>query len=82
MIKQFILKLFIPKHTSYCYIPRKPIKPSNKYLYGGFKVKHCPFHCYKFNKEYGYRMEYCRYIKNYLSIQDDVKDCGVNDDYE
>jgi hypothetical protein len=26
-------------------------------------------------------MEYCKYLKDYLSIQDQVKDCGINEDY-
>lgn len=81
MIKNLIAKFVIPKNTPYCYIPKKPIKPSKKYPNGGYKVKHCPFHCYRFNKEYNCRMEYCNYLKDFLSIQDDVKDCCINDDW-
>ncbi|MEI3530101.1 MAG: hypothetical protein V8Q75_03375 [Bacilli bacterium] len=82
MIKQLIAKLLIPKNTPYCYIPKKPIKPSKKYPYGGYKVKRCPFWCWKFDKETDCKQQYCKYIKDFLSIQDAVKDCGVNDDYE
>ncbi len=80
MIKDLIAKLVIPKNTPYCYTPKKQIKPSKKYPYGGYKVKHCPFHCYRFNKEYNCRVEYCNYLKDFLSMQDDVKDCCINDD--
>lgn len=80
MIKNLIAKLVIPKNTPYCYTPKKLIKPSKKYSYGGYKVKRCPFHCYKFNKEYNCRMEYCKYLKDFLLIQDDVKDCCINDE--
>ena len=27
-------------------------------------------------------MEYCKYLKDFLSIQDQVKDCGINEDYD
>lgn len=82
MIKQFIAKLLIPKNTPYCYISKKTIKPSKKYPYGGYKIKHCPFLCMKYDEEMGYKQEYCEYLKEFLSIQDEVKDCGVNDDYK
>lgn len=74
MIK-IIAKLIIPKNTPYCYTPIE-------FAENGYKVKHCPFHKYKFNKEYNCKMEYCNYLKDFLSIQDDVKDCGINDNYE
>ena len=74
MIK-IIGKLIIPKNTPYCYTPIK-------FTENGYKVKHCPFHCKKVNKEYNCKMEYCRYLKDFLSVQDDVKDCGINDNYE
>lgn len=61
-------------------ISKKPIKPSEKYPYGGYKIKHCPFQCYKFNKECSCKQEYCRYIKDFLIVQDDVKDCGINEE--
>ncbi len=81
-MKDKIAKLLIPKNTSYCYTPKKPIKPSKKYPYGGYKVKTCPFFKLKYNKDYGYYEQYCTYLHDFLSIQDQVKDCGVNDDYE
>ena len=72
MIK-FIAKLIIPKHTPYCYTPIKFTK-------NGYKVRMCPFHCEKVNSEYNCKMEYCKYLKEFLSVQDAVKDCCINDE--
>lgn len=27
-------------------------------------------------------LQYCSYLKKYLSIQDNIKDCGINEEYE
>lgn len=77
MIRDKIAKLKIPKNTPYCYTPKKPLKGNI-----GYKVKPCPYIKYKYNVEYGEKMEYCTYLKEFLSIQDMVKDCGINDEYE
>lgn len=31
----------------------------------------------EYDKEYGYKREYCQYLKKFLEIQDEVKDCEV-----
>lgn len=72
---RMLAKLFIPKHTPYCH---HSFKPNKKY---GISAKSCKYWCKKYNEEYGYEMEYCKYLKDYLSIQDQVKDCGINDDW-
>ena len=74
MIK-FIRKFFIPKNTPYCH---HSFKPSKKY---GFYAKVCKNWCMKYNKECKCKMEYCKYLKEFLSIQDQVKDCKINDDF-
>lgn len=74
MLKDIIAKVRIPKNTPYCYTPIKPLKNGIEY-----KVKACPYLKWKYNKEIGCKEEYCTYLKDFLSIQDSVKDCGVND---
>ena len=80
-LKFLLDKLLVPKHTPYCYTPKNPIKPSKKYPCGGYKIKRCPFWCIKYNSEWTCKAEYCKYIKDFLSIQDQVKDCGINDEF-
>ena len=72
-IKELYASLFIPKNTPYCH---HSFKPNKKY---GMSAKHCKYLCYKYNEEYNCEMEYCKYLKEFLDIQDQVKDCGVND---
>lgn len=71
---KLLAKLFIPKNTPYCH---HSFKLNKKY---GINAKPCRYFTYKYNKEYDCKMEYCKYLKNYLSIQDQVKDCGINED--
>lgn len=71
-----IRKLFIPKNTPYCH---HNFKLHKKY---GISAKPCRNWCKKYNKEYNYEMEYCKYLKDFLFIQDQVKDCGVSEPYE
>lgn len=73
---KLLAKLFIPKKTPYCH---HRFKPNKKY---GMSAKPCKYWCMKYDKVYGYKREYCRYLKDYLYIQDQVKDCGINEDYE
>lgn len=73
-LKNIIAKIIIPKNTCYCYTPKKPLKNGM-----GYRVKNCPYFKWKYNKEWGYKAEYCKYLKDFLSIQDSVKDCGIND---
>ena len=73
-MKNPIRKLFIPKHTPYCHHFFKYNKK-----YGVIFAKHCKNWCIKYNKEYDCKLEYCKYLKDFLSIQDQVKDCGVSE---
>ena len=73
---KLLAKLFIPKNTPYCH---HSFKPNKKY---GMSAKPCRYFTYKYNKEYDCKMEYCKYLKDYLSIQDQVKDCGINEDFD
>lgn len=73
-LKEKWASLFIPKNTPYCYKPKKPLKNGI-----GYRVKPCPYFKWKYNEEYNEKMEYCTYLKDFLSIQDSVKDCGLND---
>ena len=75
-LKEKWASLFIPKNTPYCH---HRFKPSKKY---GMSAKPCIYWCMKYDKVYGCKREYCRYLKGYLYIQDQVKDCGINEDYE
>ena len=72
---KILAKFFIPKNTSYCH---HNFKYNKKY---GMSAKPCKYWRYKFNKEYNCKMEYCKYLKDFLSIQDQVKDCGINEDH-
>lgn len=67
----FIRKIFIPKNTPYCH---HNFKKNKKY---GISARPCVNLCMKYNKEYGCKMEYCKYLKDFLNIQDQVKDCEV-----
>ena len=69
---KLLAKLFIPKNTPYCHHKFKKNKKGQVY------AKPCKYWCYKFNKEYNCKMEYCKYLKEVLDIQDQVKDCGIN----
>lgn len=68
-IRLFIAKLFIPKRTPYCHHRFKYIKK-----YGTYGAKPCRYwtdkNCW----------EYCKLLKKELTIQDQVKDCGINED--
>lgn len=68
-MKEKIASLMIPKNTPYCHHRFKRDKK------GRVSAKPCKFWCYKNG------MEYCKYLKQELSIQDQVKDCGINCDW-
>lgn len=70
MIK-LIRRLFIPKDTPYCH---HAFKYSKRY---GMYAKSCRNWCMKYDKVYGYKREYCKYLKSFLDIQDQVKGCEV-----
>ena len=69
-IKELFASIFIPKHTPYCH---HRFKRTKKY---GMCAKPCIFVTEKDD------MEYCKLLKKELSIQDQVKDCGINDKYK
>ncbi len=71
----FIRKLFIPRKTIYCHHSFKIGKTGKKS--GMIYAKPCKNLCMKYDKEYGYKREYCKYLKKFLEIQDEVKDCEV-----
>lgn len=70
---EILAKLFIPKNTPYCH---HSFKPNKKY---DMSAKPCRYFTYKYNKEWGCKAQYCKYLKDFLSIQDQVKDCGINE---
>ena len=67
-MKELIVSMFIPKNTPYCH---HRFKNNKKY---GRCAKSCIFW---FRKN---GIEYCKYLKQELSIQDQIKDCGINED--
>jgi len=67
-LKEKWASLFIPKKSPYCHHKFK-VKRDTCY------AKPCKYWCYKNN------LEYCKLLKKELSIQDQVKDCGINEDY-
>lgn len=75
-IREWWASLFIPKNSPYCH---HKFKVHRKY---GMSAMPCKYFTYKYNKFYECKMQYCKYLKNYLMIQDQVKDCGINEDYE
>lgn len=66
-IKELWGSLFIPKNSPYCH---HRFKKNKKY---GYCAKPCRYWCYKNG------LEYCKYLKQELSIQDQVKDCDINE---
>lgn len=72
MINKLIRKIasiFIPKNTLYCH---HRFKYSRKYRCN--VAKPCIFF-----ESYGGR-HYCKLLKQYLIIPDQVKDCGINEE--
>jgi len=69
-----IVSLFIPKNTPYCHYKFKRDKKGRVY------AKPCIFWCKKKFKDYECELEQCRLLKQPLYIQDQVKDCGINED--
>lgn len=69
MIRKLIAKILIPRKTLYCHHRFKFNKKKNIY---------CSKPCIYWKDDGGW--EYCKYLKKELSIQDQVKDCGINED--
>ncbi len=70
----------IPKNTPYCYDALTVLTKD------GYYIKQCPYLKYRMT-DYGFggrkaHQEYCTYLHKYLSIQDQVKDCGVSYGYD
>lgn len=72
-IKEIWASMFIPKNTPYCHHRFKEDKK------GRVCAKPCKYWCYKKNKKYNCQMEYCKYLKCFLDIQDQIKECGINE---
>ena len=72
-LKEKWASLFIPKNTPYCH---HSFKPNKKY---GISAKPCKYWTIK-RLEDGEELEYCKLLKEVLYIQDQVKDCGINDE--
>ena len=79
-IKEKWASLFIPKNTPYCHHKFKLYRESKNMA--TYMAKPCKYFDYKYNKEYGCEMEYCKLLKDFLEIQDQVKDCGINRERE
>ena len=73
-IKEKWASLFIPKNTQYCHHKFKKIK---KY---GVCAKPCRYFKIIYTSD-NKPVEYCKLINQILDIQDQVKDCGINDDF-
>lgn len=72
-IKEKWASLFIPKETIYCH---HRFRYSKKYK--NVVANPCKYFCYKYNEECDSAMEYCKFRKTFLQIQDQVKDCYIN----
>jgi len=35
----------------------------------------------KYDKEWKYQREYCKLLKRFLDLDDQIKDCGINDEW-
>ena len=68
MIKKLIARIIIPKNTPYCHYRIKHNKKKDIYT-----SRVCPYWTEKDGREY------CKYLKQELHIQDQVKDCGINE---
>lgn len=79
-LRELWASLFIPKNTPYCHHGFK--KHIRKYCGTKMYAKSCKYLTCKYNKEWECKAEYCKYLHKFLDIQDQVKDCGVNEDYE
>lgn len=75
-LKEKWASLFIPKKTPYCHHEFRQNVAGNVY------AEPCKYWCLKKIKGYEVPLEYCKYLKQVLYIQDQVKDCGINEDYE
>lgn len=75
-IKIWWWALFVPKNTPYCH---HRFKLSKKY---GYCAKPCRYWCRKYDPEYMYDREYCKILKDFLSVDDQIKDCGINDYFD
>ena len=68
LIKRLIASIFIPKKSPYCHHRFKYMKK-----YGTYGAKPGIL----WTDEGGW--EYCKLLKQELTIQDQVKDCGINE---
>ncbi len=66
-VKKLIASIFIPKRTPYCH---------HRFKYDKKLRTVCAKPCRYFDIKDGF--EYCKLLKENLSIQDQVKDCEIN----
>ena len=66
-IKKMIASIFIPKNTDYCH---------HRFKYNKKKECYCAKPCIFWKDTGGW--EHCRLLDEELTIQDMVKDCGIN----
>lgn len=74
---------FIPKNTLYCYSSSGEGFDNNTLELKGYKP--CPYFAYR-KTNFGIRKkgvkkemcEYCKHLHKYLTVQDQVKDCGIS----
>lgn len=78
-IKEKLASLFIPKNSPYCHHRFKKIYDPDGFCYF-YGAKPCRYWEKRYNEKYQCEMEYCKLLKQFLSIQDQVKDCGINED--
>ncbi len=71
-LKKLWASLFIPKNSPYCHYR---FKKNKKY---GYSAKACRYWTTKYDKKWNYEREYCKYMKCFLSLDDQIKDCGIN----
>ena len=74
-LKLWWASLFIPKNSPYCHHNFKTNKQ-------GFPIaKSCKYWTTKYDKEWKYQREYCKLLKRFLDLDDQIKDCGINDEW-
>jgi hypothetical protein len=74
-IKLWWASLFIPKNSPYCHHNFKRDK------LGLPSAKSCKYWTTKYDEKWKYQREYCNFLKRFLDLGDQIKDCGINDDW-
>ena len=74
-LKMLWARLFIPKRSPYCHHRFKKDAQGRPY------AKACRYWTTQYDPEWKYEREYCRLMQAHLSLDDQIKDCGLNDNY-